>query len=434
MTVEIGQDGGAGSPARGNWLAPASLLVAGAGFLATLRLPGLLGETLHAGFEAAVVGGLADWFAVTALFRHPLGIPIPHTDIIRKKRGEIVAQIRATLESDWLSAASIREALGQAPLAERLGGLLSDAPLRAELRRLSAALLTRCAEGVDAAALAHELTPELRRRLGGRPVADDLATLLDLARRHEWDEAAVAAGSATFAEWLGDGENLERVALLLRDRGREWASGAGWRKLLLAAGEGLNLIDWDRLARGTVELARRELTAMSTTPDHPLRLAIRRRMAGWPDRLRAEGEARAEVTRMAGKLLAALPLESWLHDLLTDARTALLSDLARPDSRVLAALDAEADRIMARLRDDEALRARADAWLRDRLLTFVDQNHRAIGDLVVRNLERRDATTWSREIETRIGPDLQYIRVNGALVGGLVGIALSLLGRWLAGR
>lgn len=414
------------------WLAPGSLIAAGVGYLVTLRGQGLGWETLHAGCEAALIGGLADWFAVTALFRRPLGLPIPHTDIIRRKRKEIVAQIRETLESDWLSSASIQAAVADAPLTQRGLDFLAEPANRADLERLLVAFLRHLAEGLDPAGLAEALAPELRARLAGRPASADLAAALDFAAGRGWDEAAVTAASGALGGWLGAEENVERVATLIEVRAREWAGGKGWRKLLLNAGEGLNLIDWNRLAHGAIATVREELTAMAARTDHPLREGLRRRFADWRAELRQPGPARAQAEAAAEALLAALPLASLLETLLRDGRAALLADLGRPDSRAQALLNAEFERLTARLRADAALRARLDGWLRERLIGFVTRHHAAIGDLVVRNLEKRDADSWVRDIESRVGPDLQYIRLNGALIGGLAGVALSLLRRWWA--
>lgn len=429
-TIGPGASRGAG---RGpGWLAPGSLLAAGAGYLATLRLHGLPLETLHAGCEAALVGGLADWFAVTALFRRPLGLPIPHTDIIRRKRKEIVAQIRDTLESDWLSAASIQAALADAPLTQRALEFLDEPANRADLERLTTAFLRHLAEGLDPAALAETLAPELQRRLAERPAAADLAAALDFAAGKGWDEAALTAAAGALGGWLTQEDNVDRVARLIEARAREWAGGKGWRNLLLKAGEGLNLVDWERLARGTIATVREELTAMAARPDHPLREGLRRRFAEWRAELRRPGPARDQAQAAAGALLSALPLTTLLATLLRDGRAALLADLERPDSRARSALTAEFARLTARLRGDAALRARLDGWLRERLIGFVARHHAALGDLVVRNLEKRDADSWVRDIESRVGPDLQYIRLNGALIGGVTGVLLHLLRRWLA--
>jgi uncharacterized membrane-anchored protein YjiN (DUF445 family) len=395
--------------------------------LATVDVPWL--RILAAGFEAATVGGLADWFAVTALFRHPLGLPIPHTAIIPARRARIIESIVDVVENEWLSPRVIGTRLARvAPSTlvvdwlrtpehvERLGAPLRDL-LRAVARMLTHDETARFVE--------HALERQIRE------------VPLD-ASAGRWLVAAVeseAAGAAfeTIATSLANLATRPSTAAELHwwlDRSAETLRAGGKRLVPFVL---RRKAAQRKLIEAARDYAAAELRSAAHDPTHPLRRATLEALRRWAHRL-AEGDpaARAQAERVRAALVESLETSPLVQDVLRRLRGEIDAELADPGSDLSVVIDRALREGIVELLDDPERRATFDRWVRSMADDLLRRHHHQIGLTVRENLEALDPTRLVAMIESRVGNDLQFIRLNGALVGGLVGLGLATV-HWLVG-
>jgi uncharacterized membrane-anchored protein YjiN (DUF445 family) len=417
-------------PPRRSYVGTVSLAVAILGAAVTrivLVSSTFSGKTwLHvvaAGFEAAVVGGLADWFAVTAIFRHPLGLPFPHTAIITNRRDKLIQGIVRTVENNWLSPAVIAKRLERVAPSQWVIEWLQDAehvarigdPLRDVMRRL-ARFLTED-EVVEFAERA------VTRQLGELPI-----------------EATASRWLARAADSPAAGEALRSLALSLKnlaERPRTAQELHWWlmRSARALAASGHRIVPFllrrKVVQRTIVEAALRyasaELRGAVEDPEHPLRRFAVDGLRRFAERL-ANGDAAAveQVERVREALLDSLETAPLVRQGLGRLRQQIEQEIEDRDSRLSHMIDAKLREAILTFLDDPQHRASFDAWVRSTAVDLVRRHHHQIGVTIRENLESLSDDQLVEQIESRVGADLQFIRLNGAVVGGLIGVALAL--------
>ncbi|MDE2302530.1 MAG: DUF445 domain-containing protein [Sphingomonadales bacterium] len=370
---------------------------------------------LRAFAEAALVGGLADWFAVTALFRHPLGLPIPHTAIIPENKHRIAETMAAFLRAHFLTPQVVSRRLAAMNLAAAAGRLLAD-PRRlgeARLRQGAVDLLGDLLHALDDAALRGLIASAARRQLHRLDAASLLGGLVEGAladRRHlPLVEAAL--------RWLG--EMLAAHEPLLRAMIRERANA-------LLRWTGLD----ERLANALLDGAYRLLAESIVDPEHPLRRTIEARLATLADALLHDSALRQRVAAARDELLASPAAAAAFDGLWHRARAALLAAAGDPQRALAGSLGAGIASFGATLRDDARLQRVVNRVARRTLAGLVARHGDAIVALVADTVKRWDAQTVTARIERVVGRDLQFIRLNGTLVGGVIGLVLYALDRF----
>jgi len=423
-------------PARRNHVGTISLLGALAGTVAcwvALATGPFAGapwlRILAAGFEAATVGALADWFAVTALFRHPLGLPIPHTAIIPKRRAKLIESIANVVEHDWLSPEVIGARLARfAPSdllvdwvrtpghMERLGG-----PVRDVLRGFARTLTEPEAADVANQALQRQLRELPLGTAAGRWIIQALdGGHLDAAFQSVAESLARLAGLAT--TW----DRLDQLLLDLASRRRE--EGRNMEAFLLRRKTVRN-----RLVLGACQAAQDQLRGAMRDGDHPLRRAVLGAARRWAERLAAGDREAVELAeRLRGTLLESLEAGPLVRDVLVRLRHELEAQLDDPASALSRLLDRRMQAGIVEALEDPERRAAFDRWVRTTADDLLRRHHHQIGITVRENLEALDTGALVEMIEARVGNDLQFIRLNGAVVGGLVGLVLATV-HWLVG-
>jgi uncharacterized membrane-anchored protein YjiN (DUF445 family) len=377
-----------------------------------------------AGFEAAMVGGIADWFAVTALFRHPLGIPIPHTALIVERRDKLVDGIVATVQDEWLSpevigsklaafapSAVVVDWLGDPEHVGRLGG-----PLRDVLRG-TARLLTE----PEVAAFAERT---IRRELAGLPIDATAGRWLATAAASPSAQAAftsVATSIANLADRPRTAEELrfwlDRSAATLRAGGKRLVPMLLRRRLVQR-----------KLVEAMCSYASAELRAAAAEDDHPLRRTVFTAIGGFADRVAAgDLEALQQAEAFRATLLESLAAGPLVHDALAQLRRQLEEDLAADASPLSALVDRRLRSTILEWLDDPERRHAFDRWVRTMSEDLLRRHHHQIGRTVRDYLENLKDEELVERIEARVGADLQFIRLNGAVIGGLVGVLLALL-------
>ncbi|WP_263139080.1 DUF445 domain-containing protein [Pseudomonas sp. RIT-PI-AD] len=371
--------------------------------------------------EAAMVGAIADWFAVTALFRRPLGLPIPHTAIIPRSKARIGRTLSDFITTHFLSTPLVLAKLGQLDLGRRLADWLRH-PANADA--VGRQLLGMARFGVDA------LRDERVRAFVQRKVVDRLRAL-DLAPLlGHWLEILTAEGrhQALLDEVLG------KLDTLLRDEEtRALVARAITAEIHTLRYLGLSNKVGGWSATKVVEGLSALIAEVAGDPAHPLRQRFDEQVAGYIDRLRHDPAYRLEVERLLAQVLEHPAATAYIQGLWQELTGWLRSDLARDDSRIGRRIVALTRGLGDALAGDAAMRG----WIDDRLLAatpaLLERYRRRIGDYIAERVEQWESRELVAQLERSVGKDLQYIRINGTLVGGLVGLTLHGLTRWLAG-
>jgi uncharacterized membrane-anchored protein YjiN (DUF445 family) len=355
--------------------------------------------------EAAMVGGLADWFAVTALFRRPLGLPIPHTAIIPEQKDRLGETLATFLKDNFLKPQVVARRLDDADMAGALARWLAAPPATGPNRRKSLApLVGQLLESLDDPAFARLVEDMARGRLEAMQlsplVADAVETLVDKGRHDLLIDAAVDWGLATIVDEAPNirGMVTERTNWLLR---------------LAGADESLSTTMITSVQRLLVEIRHDQW--------HPVRLRVAEALKQWAFDLRHLPEARIRVEGFKDDLLANPAMGGWMEGLWDAARSALAGSLkADGGNRLGGALAALGNRIAA----DAALQRSLNTALRRGVAGLARDHGDSIVKLVSETVRGWDAATVTDKVEQAVGRDLQFIRINGTLIGGLIGLAI----------
>src|SRR3989475_107396 len=406
-----------GPPRRQRRLALGVLLAAAVLAVAVFPLRGTWwGGWILAIAEAGIVGGLADWFAVTAIFRRPLGLPIPHTALIPANWELMAARVGTMVGSRVLTKEYVAQEVARvdvasmiAPAVERLTTPDLDTATR-ELARWLAAELSPKAAG--------DLVTRLRDLLLDRPLAPTLAAALELARRHGWDQRLVTGLAGALAEALDRPALRSTVGelgddLLVPYRARLGAYPRFW----IGVASLLGLIDRDRVL-GALQAGLRQVVQDS---DHPLRQRLAETVAELPERLRADRPPAPRGEAAQCELLPNPVATRVLEDAAAALHRTVLADLERPRSEVRLWIVERLERARRALAGDEDLRRQLHPWVKARVIEVIERHHQRLAEFLQNGVPAPRARGAGGLNEGHAGDDLQYIRVNGTVVGGLAG-------------
>ena len=366
--------------------------------------------------EAAMVGGLADWFAVTALFRHPLALPIPHTAIIPRNKDRIGDTLAAFLRDNFLQPSVISRRMRRLDVAGAIALWLTDPPEGAGGRFRSGAskLVAQVLEGLDPARLGGMVKAGIGAHLRRTEVSPILGQLLKAAiaeRRHApLLEAAIRWAAATLAA------NDHLVRAMVHEK-----SGS------ILRWTGLDSTVADKLISGFDRL----LAEMAEDPAHPLRLKAEEALDRLAWDLQYDRRMRERVEGMKNDLLANPAMQRWLDGLWEQARGALLNIARDPERAMAGKLGAVLRQLGETLVHDPRLSHTINRFVRRAVVGIAADYGDGIVRLVSETVRSWDADTITRRLENAVGRDLQYIRINGTIVGGLVGLGIHTVDRLL---
>lgn len=397
------------------WLAHGLLAgMAGLYLLSRHLMPAYPGwEWARAFSEAAMVGALADWFAVTALFRHPMGLPIPHTAIIPAKKDQIADSMAGFLRANFLTPQVLARRLAGLDVAGALGGFLADPRDLGEgaggprLRQGAAGLLGDMLQSLPGEQLGAMLKSTLRGQLARLDLAPLLGQLLEGAMADGRHRGVIEA----MLRWTGI--TLEANEELLRQMIHD-------RAHTLLRWTGLD----ETLANTILDGLYKLLAECIVDPQHPLRAKLEELLSGLAQDLRHDPATQAKVARMKDEVLANAAMGAWIDGLWERARGAALEALRHPGGLLEGRMGAGLAGFGAALQTDPRLRHQVNRFARRSLAGLVVRHGAGIVKLVSDTVRRWDARTVSERIEGAVGRDLQFIRINGTLVGGIVGLLL----------
>lgn len=366
--------------------------------------------------EAAMVGGLADWFAVTALFRRPLGLPIPHTAIIPVNKDRIADTMAAFLRANFLTPAVVARRLRSFNLAAASGAFLIDArrspasPLRAGAADLFADVLL----SLDQEKFGGLVKSGLKRQLERLNVAPMLGQLLTAA--------------------IADRRHLPVIESLIR-----------WAALTIEANEDLMrqiirqranaLVRWtgldDRMANAVLDGIYKLLAETLVIKDHPLRAKVEEGLETLARDLLHDPAMQQRILAMKAEVLANPAMTHWFDGIWERVRSAMLRATRNPEKLLAGELGESLEQFGKALSEDERLQLLVNRFARRTLVGVVARYGDEIVRLVSETVKRWDAETVTGRIEGAVGRDLQFIRINGTLVGGLMGVGIHAVDVWL---
>ena len=381
------------------------LVFAAVVYVATLDRDGFLGF-VNAGAEASMVGAIADWFAVTALFKHPLGIPIPHTALIPKRKDDLGRGLEEFVSENFLQEAIIRDRIGAAGISRRAGVWLAE-PANArrvvdEVAEVAAIALTKVRDDHIESLVRDALTPRFREE----PIAPLLGGLLSEALRDDLHHGLVDLALEELHGWLV--ENPDTVADVIGERAPWWAPPR-----LNEAVTGrihAELVNWVQDIRDD--------------PRHRARAALDSVLTQLAADLLEDPETQARAEALKERILDNPAVIRSAISLWDALRRALTTSLQDPRGAVRQRMMLEVSTFSERLSSDPGLQARLDGLAADAAVFVVDRYGAEVTAVITHTIERWDGREAARRIELHVGRDLQFIRINGTVVGGLVGLVI----------
>jgi uncharacterized membrane-anchored protein YjiN (DUF445 family) len=408
-------------PKKSKRLASFSLAVMGTGFVVTTPLQGsFLGGLLQGGFEAGLVGGLADWFAVTALFRHPLGLPIPHTALLPKNRERMTKALVSTLENDWLSKESIRNKIKQINFTEKILPVLEREIHSDSVKKGAVSLVAQMISHINL----ENITPFVEKEIKASFHSIEMSTVLQSAINQvlirEYDEKALDYLLGKAEEWIRKSNTKNQLG-----------------KLAIWALDNIKLDGFLQFALKSFQNLLNEEKLGSILQTLLLSVVSSLRQTGDTNRKALLLHVRTELQNIKNNKELLEEIENWKNHLIADWEPAekITEMLQKTQQKALAFVQSSKfmdayllpflTRLLNKLKEDPATINIIEDWIKKEIDNFVEENHSKIGKLVQENLDKLDDETLIHMMENKIGKDLQWIRVNGAICGFIIGIFLT---------
>ena len=386
-------------------LATGLFLVATLIFAVTVNQDGALGF-VNAGAEAAMVGALADWFAVTALFRHPLGLPIPHTALIPTRKDQLGQSLEEFVTTNFLSEDVVRDKIQRAEVSRRVGIWLND-PAHAER---VATELTAAGRGAIAVLRDDDVAAVLEQvvlpRAAALPWSQVIGGLLDGVVDDGTHHRLIDLVLVEVNEWLE--ANRDKVMSLVYEQAPGWTPQ--W-------------VD-TRIARRVHEELHRWLLEVIADPRHPARIALDDLLHQFGNDLRNDPNTQERVAAIRDRLLTHPEMRRASVAIWTTVRRLLLETIEDPDGELRRRIVTGLTDFGRQMTVDPTLQARLDGYVEDLLGHVVHNYADEVVTVISDTIQRWDADDASRRIELHVGRDLQFIRINGTVVGALAGLAI----------
>jgi uncharacterized membrane-anchored protein YjiN (DUF445 family) len=395
---------------RRNRLLATGLLVLMIGIAAATRIepsPGWLVQLVRAGAEAGIIGGLADWFAITVLFRHPFGIPVPHTAILPNNKNRIGRSLGSFVERNFLVPEVILPKFRQVDLTGKVGAWLAlpqTAPMVADW---IITVLTRLLAAGHSAQINEFIQHTIGQQLRTVDLAPLLGRAIEILTTSEESEVLFEKAVETAERWIA--ANRTQLDEMVEQRSRWWIPRIIDRRIATAIVEGM--IDFLHRLRQR---------------DSEVRLRFRAALASMADDLTTSAEQSDKIKRLKNLLLDDAEVRAWIASAWDGLSNRLILELFDQQSSARAAFHSVVLAIAYSMQEDAFIRTRIEAVL-ERLATQLFQWRGEIGLLIAEVVHNWDARTVSDRLELVLGSDLQYIRINGTIVGALVGCAIHLL-------
>jgi uncharacterized membrane-anchored protein YjiN (DUF445 family) len=368
---------------------------------------------VQAAAEAAMVGGVADWFAVTALFRRPLGLPIPHTALIVERKDQFAATLGQFVQENFLNADVLAERIRSARLAPRVAAWLAAPANAAGVAGRAADLAVTLAETLRDEDVQRVITAELTRAAGAvevAPLAGRALRVIIAGGHHAELISAIVSGADRYLS-----EHHEELRDQFETEAPRWVPD----------------LVYGRVFDSMYARLRHRLAAMAADPGDATRRQFENWLAGLPDRLETSPELRERGEQLKRDVLGSAGLRDWSSSLWKKAKETLRIQAADPDSELRRRLAEALTAAGRRLAADAVLQESLERVVESGTRALADQFHDELAGLVTGTIQRWDAAETSSQLELLLRHDLQFIRINGTVVGAGVGLALHAIAQVL---
>jgi len=385
-----------------------SLLVfAAVVFLATLRVKdeGFWGF-VNAGAEASMVGAMADWFAVTALFRHPLGLPIPHTALIPRRKDMLAQSLQDFMGENFLREDIIRDRVLSAQISDRLANWLLEPANARRVVDEASHVTTMGLERMRDEAVAEIVEEAVIPRLREEPISPIAGSLLGEVVRDKAHYGLVDLALGEFHRWLT--ENPETFARVLAERAPWWAPHQ------------VNDLVITRMHKEALKW----VSEIRDNPTHQARIALDDLLADLADDLLHDEATIERAERLKVRILDHPQLMETVLSLWRAFRSALIAALADPEGPLRTRIQSELEKFAQRVVGERDLRDRLDGYVADLAAFAVNRYGTELTAVISHTINRWDGKETASRVELFVGRDLQFIRINGTIVGGLVGLVI----------
>lgn len=403
------------------YIAGISLGVMGVGFAASIPFQGTIaGEIIQGGFEAGLVGGLADWFAVTALFRHPMGIPIPHTALLPKNRKRVTKGLINTLENEWLTKESITNKVKEMQLAQMVLQIAEREIQSDAVKKGIVTIAEKAIVSIDTEKLAVIIEKELKTYLHIINTSNILQVLVDQLVVQEYDEKTLDYILVKVKDWTAQDEARYQLGSLGM-KAMENIKVDGFLQFTLKSF--MNIVDEDKIGGILQKFIISNINSLQDADNSTRQLIL--------------AKIRQEIINVKENEALLQELENWKEKWIANwnATDKIKEMLEQVQQRAVAFVNNEEftdkyvipflQKQMNKIKEDEQTVQKIEDWLQKQVVSLVEKNHSKIGKLVQENLDKLDDKTLIEMIENNVGKDLQWIRVNGAVCGFMIGLVLE---------
>jgi uncharacterized membrane-anchored protein YjiN (DUF445 family) len=409
---------------RKNKTLAGSMMVVAAALFVTARWHGGAGgwEWVAAFSEAAMIGALADWFAVVALFRHPLGVPIPHTAIIPNKKEAISESLAEFIRDKFLATEALVGKLRKLNPAEYLTGYLLSRDNAEGIGRGVGKVISESLDFIDDERVQGLIREALHNRLEKFDVATSAGSLIEVLRKDNRHQAVLDELLRKLAAWLALPESQQKIADALDNwitteypliskfipNREQFAKGAGEK---------------------VVKKVNAFIQAVNDDPEHELRSHFDGMVGDFAVKLKSDPALRSGVEALKLNLMGNLPLADYVKNLWNDLETWVKDDLDRSESRIRQYIAGAATGLGKTLAENGGLKESINDHLEAIVRRHADGLRTGFAKHVSGTMRQWDEEDFVREIELSIGSDLQFIRMNGTLVGGMIGVLLHVISK-----
>lgn len=359
--------------------------------------------------EAAMIGALADWFAVTALFRHPLGIKIPHTAIIPNRKNNIAEQFGIFVQQNFLSEQVISDKIRSMNLSQRVANwIVEPANARAVAEQVTAGLAgaVKVMNDTDVQSMIERRVEQRIRSTSFAPIIGELLTFITSGRRQqEMFDAAFRVGLYFLEDSDADIQSTVK-------RETPWWFPASVDKAI-----------YERIVRSVSKM----MYEMQTDIYHPMRVRMVQMINEFMDDLKHSEDIRQKEVALKEELLKEPAVRDFTQTLWRDIKQALLSQSENPDTELRQTIESSVMKFGQSILEDPLLAAKIDGWADDSARYLIRTYGHEVADLISNTIESWDPEMTAERIEIQIGRDLQFIRINGTVVGGLAGLTIHTL-------
>ncbi|UZD47406.1 DUF445 domain-containing protein [Peribacillus frigoritolerans] len=395
-----------------------SLIIMGAGYIATTPFQGTLPlDLLHGGFEAGLVGGLADWFAVTALFRHPLGLPIPHTALLPNNRKRMTNALVSMLKNDWLSKESIQDKVKHIPFTEKLIPILGNEIQSDTFRKVLIKLIKQMIGYIDI----EKITPFVAKKIKASLSGIDMSKILHLVSsellNEEFDKKALDHILKKAEDWLGKKETSHRLGTVAMDVLSKIELEGMLQFAVKSIQSLLNEEKFGNIIQNLLLSVVNNLQNEKEPNREALILYIRKEIQG----INHNRELLEGVEKWKKQLLTKWEPEATIEGSLKQIQQEAL-DFVEDEHFMDTYLTPMIHHVLDNIKENST---HIDNWIQKQITVLIEKNHTQIGNLVQENLDKLDNETLIDMMENGVGKDLQWIRVNGAVCGFIIGLILT---------